>query len=530
MKRSLPIVALVLATFAAYAGVLSNGFVLYDDPAYVLENPPVRAGLTLRGAAWSLTAFHSANWHPLTWLSHMLDVELFGLAAAGHHAVSVLLHAATAVLVFLALAAATGKRGAAWFVAALFALHPLRVESVAWVAERKDVLAGFFFAATLLAHVRRVQSPTPRAGRVVFLLFLAGLLSKSMLVTLPFVLLLVDVWPLGRRDVTRMLLEKVPLFVLVASVCVLTLASQRDFGAVHGLSGLPLSVRIENAQVAYLTYLAKSIWPVGLSCFYPHPALLDPEGLASDALRAGLVLALVTALCVALRRRVPPLLFGWLWFLGMLVPVIGVVQVGMQGLADRYTYLPLLGLHVAVVFGFLAFVPESPSPSRRRLLQGLTAGGALVLLVFGVLTWRRVRAWENTTTLFEAALAVDPHNFQAHKLLAIEHQRARRFDEAQAAYERALSDRPNDAEALGNLGALHLMAGRPGRARELIERAVALRPDYAEAHFNLGLVRIELRDARGAEASFERALELRPDLDQARRNLELLRSEKESQP
>ena len=351
---------LAVGAFALYSPAFGHAFVSYDDGPYVTENPHVRAGLTRESVVWAFTEFHSANWHPLTWLSHMLDVELFGLDAGAHHRTGALLHALAAGLCLLALVALTGRFWASLLVAALFAAHPLRVESVAWVAERKDVLAGVFFFATLLAYAAYARRPSRKRYLGVLALVALGLLAKPMLVTLPCVLLLLDLWPLRRTERPLALLkEKLPLLAMVAAACVVTVFAQREGGAVRTFEAIPLGARVANSVEAYALYLGKAFLPTDLAFFYPHRIVASESGfhLRAFTFVAGGWLLAVTAAAVLLRGS-RALLVGWLWYLGMLVPVIGLVQVGAQEMADRYAYLPLVGVTIALVFGLEELVSD----------------------------------------------------------------------------------------------------------------------------------------------------------------------------
>src|SRR5438093_6101777 len=376
-RRNLAIAGLVvLGTLAVFAPALRHGFVNYDDPEYVTENPRVRAGLSWAGLGWAFAAPHAANWHPLTWLSHMLDAQLFGLAPAGHHASSVLLHAASAALLFGVLEGTTGAPWPSAFVAATFALHPLRVESVAWVSERKDVLAGLCWMLALAAYRRYVRRRGAAAYLLVVAAFVLGLLAKPMVVTLPFVLLLLDVWPLRRPWNVRLLWEKVPLFLLSAAVSALTVVAQRGAGAMASLESLPLGTRIAEAVVAYGAYLEKAFWPTRLAVFYPHRPLLVAE-VATSAL----VLVVISALALRERRRRPYLLVGWLWYLVVLLPVIGLVKVGEQAMADRFSYLPQIGVLIMVAWAAADAIGS-------RVV--LTAGAFVALAVCVALTARQL--------------------------------------------------------------------------------------------------------------------------------------------
>ena len=516
---------LLLAVGLAFGRAAGHDFVNFDDNVYVYDNPRVAAGLTADGIVWAFTGRHAANWHPLTWLSHMLDVQLFGLRPAGHHASSVLLHGLTAAFLFLALRSLTGRLWTSAFAAALFALHPMRAESVAWVAERKDVLSGLFFALALGAYARYARRPSslPRYLAVVAL-FALGLMAKPMLVTLPLLLLVLDCWPLGRgcparrsapdrpgahpRRWGRLALEKVPLLLLSAASAAVTLWAQRE--AIVSDELLSPGWRVANAAVSYVEYLGKSLFPANLAVFYPHPG----SGLAAwKAATAGGTLVAVTAGTLAVRRRHPWLAAGWLWFLGMLVPVIGLVQTGGQATADRYAYLPQIGLAVALAWTTAA----AGGTARRRPMACGAAAAALALLALGA--WRQTGHWRDSETLFTRALAVTPGNALAHNNLGVFLSTKGRTDEAIAQYRRALELWPRYAEAATNLGVA--LAGR-GLLREAMgsyRDALSSDPGHAGARYNLGNALALLGRDDEAIREYERALAVDPGMTEARVNL-----------
>jgi Flp pilus assembly protein TadD len=511
-------VALALVGLVAlvYARVLGHEFVNYDDDRYVTANARVVHGLTPTGFAWALSATHAANWHPLTWLSHMLDVELYGLDAAGHHLTSVALHAANAVLLLLALHALTGAFWQSAVVAALFAVHPLRVESVAWIAERKDVLSGLCWMLTLGAYARYVRRPGWGRYLVLAVCFAAGLMAKPMLVTLPCVLLLLDAWPLGRlgsTPVRRHVAEKLPLLALSAASAAVTVVAQRHGGALQDGETWSATERLTHAAVAYVLYLWKTVWPARLACFYPHPA--GAGGIPiSHALGAAALLGLATFLALRARCRQPWLLFGWLWFLGTLVPVIGFVQVGSQAMADRYAYLPLVGVYVAVVWGVAAAVASRPG-----LRRAAVAAATAVIAALALATVVQAGRWANSRTLFEHALAVTDGNYVACNNLGSALLDAGDAEHAAAQFRAALEIRSEFAPAHNNLGLLRVRAGDPAGAVAHFERAVALDPRFAEAHNNLGAALQRLGRLEQAARHFERALDLEADHGRAHNNL-----------
>jgi len=517
-------------------------FVPVDDLDYFVSNPHVARGLTLDTLRWAVTTFDVANWHPVTWLSLALDRTLFGPGPAGPHAVNLALHAVNAVLLLVLLVRTTGAPWRSALVAALFALHPLRVESVAWVSERKDLLAGLFWLATTLQYVAWTRRGGAGRYAGVLALFALGLASKPMLVTLPFALLLLDAWPLGRLDPARpwvglwpRVREKLPLLALAAASSAVTYLAQAAVGATRPLEDVGLGDRLVNAAFAYLGYAAKTAWPSGLAFFYPYPA--ERPGLLAAAAAFG-ALAAVTAAALALRVRRPAFAVGWLWFLGTLVPVIGLVQVGAQAMADRYTYLPCLGLVVALVYS----APTPASAGGRRAVAAL-AGAAVLALV--PLTLRQVGFWRDSTTLFAHTAAVTERNWVAETFFGIEVEQRGDLEAAVGHYRRAVKWNPRAAEALGNLGnalvslgrdeegiawlreavrqwpdyatALNNLgaalagAGRPGEALPFLVRAVAVNPDDANARFNLALVLLDAGRTVEALPHLEAAARLAPE-------------------
>jgi protein O-mannosyl-transferase len=505
--------ALVLLVGASYGRIGRNGFIDYDDPSYVTANRNVQAGLTLETASWAFRTAHHSNWHPLTWLSHALDCQVFGLAPAGHHFVSVALHAVNAVLLLLALHLMTFATWRSAAVAALFALHPLHVESVAWAAERKDVLSTLFWMLTLLAYARHVARPTSRTRVLVPLFFGLGLISKPMLVTLPFVLLLLDAWPLGRWGGTGargrarwippawLVREKLPLFVLSAASSVVTFVVQQRGGAVTALDVLPIGERFANAAVAYVAYLWKAIWPVALGVLYPLSGSLP----APEVLGACAVLVAITAAVLALRRRAPYLSTGWFWYVGTLVPVIGFVQVGTQSFADRYTYVPLIGVFVVLAWG----LPDLLGAGRRARAV-LASAAVLAVLAASILTWRQVGFWRDSETLFEHTLSITGDNYVTQNNLGGVLARQGRLDEAITHLQESRRIRPNHAPTLSNLGVAMMGKGRVGEAIGLFREALKVRPTHVEAWLNLGNALGKTGDIDGAIAAFREVERLEP--------------------
>jgi protein O-mannosyl-transferase len=504
---------LVGIVWIVFGQTLRHEFVNYDDHQYVYENPRITNGLTLNGMQWAFTHVHSDNWHPLTTISHMLDCQLYGLRAWGHHLTNVLLHAGAAVLLFLALSQLTGARWSSGFVAGVFAIHPLRVESVAWVAERKDVLSGVFFMLILLAYARYVRGNRPSSGRytMIVVLFALGLMCKPTLVTLPFVLLLLDYWPLrrftvrsltskasgsarndlsGRRggnpsqggalpkkSIQYLLIEKIPFFVLSAASCVATLLAQEQ--TISTLHQLALRDRIANAMVSYVTYIGQTIWPAGLSVVYPYPkagvTIMQP-------VLAVLVLLIISVVFFIWRGKYSFLLIGWLWFLGMLIPMIGLVQVGAQAHADRYTYLPQIGLYILATWGAVELFNRW-----RHGRKALIAFAVLVLTALMAGSYVQASCWRNSETLWNQALAHTTNNPIAECNLGNALVKKERLDEAIVHLRKALEIHADYPEANNYLG--YALANQANWADAIISFRAALRvrPNYPEARTNLAI-------------------------------------------
>lgn len=513
-------------------------FLNYDDDIYVSMNAFVQRGVTVESVRWAFTTAHAANWHPLTWISHMLDWDLYGAWAGGHHATSVLLHAANAMLLLLVLERMTGTFGPSVFVAALFALHPLQVESVAWVAERKNVLSTLFWILTMLAYLRYTTSPTVVRYLLVVAALAAGLMSKAMLVTVPLVLLLLDFWPLGRLDGRRRLWEKLPLVALSAAASVVTYLAQQSAGQVMSTAQYPLSTRLANALVTYATYAFQMLWPRDLSIYYPHVAAALP---AWKVAASALALALVTAVAAREWRHRPYLLVGWLWYTVTLLPVIGLIQVGIQARADRYAYVPLIGLFVVVAWG-----------GRDLVRSWSAAAGGVVVLLLALSTGLQVRHWRNSTTVFEHALAAAGENDIAHLHLALaleesgqpedaigHYREAARLgpdgpshyhlanalvrqgdvNGALAAFREAVRAEPQFVLARYNFGELLLAQGQKDEAIEQFAAAVQIDPTFAEAQFHWGMALASLSRTSEAATHFKEAIRINSAFAEAHYNL-----------
>ena len=528
--KTKPLICLALAglTFLAFWQVLSFDFVSYDDPLYVTQNPVVMAGLTWNGIAWAFSSNHATNWHPVTWLSHMLDVQLFGLDPGWHHLTSLLFHIANTLLLFLVLNRMTTTLWRSAFVAALFALHPLHVESVAWIAERKDVSSACFFLLTLWTYAGFARSRTrnsrfePGSYFLALLFFALGLMSKPMLVTTPFVLLLLDHWPLGRFEtrgptskvVRNLLLEKIPFLALALISCVLTIWAQEK--SIMPLEKFPLRSRVENAIVSYLHYIEDAIWPTDLAVFYPYPEARPTWIVFGGAL----ALLGITAFTVLNARRKPHLATGWFWFLGTLVPVIGLVQVGQQSSADRYMYLPLIGLAIIFVWSVHDFTQSWP---RRRTT--LVVISASVLGISMVATSQQLRFWRNSQLLFERAIAVTSRNGLAHYNLGIAFLEQGRMNDARAQFLEAEKFRPRDPEVHNNLANILVFDGKLEEAAIHYSAAIQYKPDNSVAHYNLGLLLAGLGRAAEAIPHYRAALESTPDFSVVHRDLGLALAE-----
>jgi tetratricopeptide (TPR) repeat protein len=523
---------LAAATVAIYAQVLQFQFVSWDDPGYIYENPHIAQGVTKSSLAWAFTSGYAANWHPLTWISHMVDVQLFGLergpgdsflhGPGGHHLVSVLLHTANSLLLLLLIYRMTGDFWPSALTAALFALHPLRVESVAWVSERKDVLSGLFFMFTLLSYHAYTQRPTLRRYLLVFISLALGLMAKPMLVTVPFVLLLIDLWPLRRWEhpagpPRQILLEKLPLLALVIASCLITIYVQKAAGAVVPLDRLPWAWRLVNTPVAYVMYLLKTLWPSHLAYAYPHPANIFDGQLGEWIALAGVAsgfLVLVSVVAWRRARQQPFLLVGWLWFLGMLLPVIGLMQVGNQAWADRYAYLPLVGVYLALSGSLSLLVRHRPA-----LRPAVIAVATTLLLVLLTCTWRQAGVWRDSRSLFEHAIAVTRSNFEARNNLGDVLARSGQHREAVEQFQQSLSIKPDFAKAHSNLGVSLASLGHPREAVMQHEEALRLKPDLAGAHYNLAAILQERGEFEEAITRYRRALAIDPDHAEAHNNL-----------
>jgi len=506
------LLGLAVMTLGIYAQVIGHQFITLDDPSYIRENPNVNRGVTLAGLAWAFTTFDAANWHPLTWISHMIDCQLFGTNAGRHLLVNTLIHAANTLLIFYFLLRTTHARWPSALVAALFALHPLHVESVAWASERKDTLSTFFGLLSLIAYVRYAEARSISRYAWVVITLALGLLAKPMLVTWPFVMLLLDYWPLQLTTrgpstslgttVKKLVLEKIPLFTLVAASVIITFLAQSHGGAVRTFAAAPVGFRLSNALVSYVKYLLLTFWPNNLAVYYPLPPTGTPTW---QVVGAAFVLIGITALCFFQRRIRPYLIVGWLWFLGTLVPVIGFVQVGGQTMADRYFYIPSIGLFIAIVFGLADFARSwHVTPP---LSAGIAAG---VLLILATLTNAQIQRWRDSFTLFEHTLAVTPPNLHIEHNLGLALGGSGRYDEAAAHFEKALRIDPNFYDGLVGMGVTREFQGRLPEAIDYFQAAIRSQPDTSTAHLQLGRLLWKQNSDQAALEEIGRASQLAP--------------------
>jgi tetratricopeptide (TPR) repeat protein len=502
---------LVLVTMALYWPATRYDFVRLDDPEYVTENPHVQGGLSWEGVKWAFgNTEQAAYWAPLMWLSHLLAWQLFGSNAWGHHLINVLLHAANTALVFLVFRRMTGAAWRSLTLAALFGLHPLRVESVVWITERKDVLSTLFWMLTLWAYVKYVETAQVRNSKsslwygAALAMFVLGLMSKAMLVTVPCVLLLLDYWPLERfkpGSAWRLVREKIPFFALAAAASVVTFMVQKHGGAVASVEKLPLGARIGNALISYCRYLGKLFWPTDLAVFYPHPGYWPWE----QVLLAGGLMAGISVLLFVKRRRYPFLLMGWLWFCGTLVPVIELVQAGEQAMADRFTYVPSLGVLILAIWGAY----ELTRRWRYQVIVLSVAGSAAIVLCIG-LTRQQLGYWKDNETLFRHALNVTENNCLAHKALGDALIKKGLIDEAISQYREAIRLKPGFAEAHYNLGTSLLTKGQIDEAINQFQEAILRNTEYADAYNNLGAALIKKGQIDEAINQFQKAIRLKP--------------------
>jgi tetratricopeptide (TPR) repeat protein len=513
--------ALIAVIVVIYSPVRNYGFLDVDDPQYVSENPHVAGGLTWQGVWWAFTSIYASYWIPVVWLSHMLDVQLYGLNAGWHHVTNVVVHIANTILLFGLLHHMTRALGRSAFVAALFAVHPLHVESVVWVTERKDVLSTFFWLLTMWAYVSYVREHRRSLYLLTVGFFVLGLMAKPMLVTLPFVLLLIDVWPLRRLTLTgwklspdqqsvalRLIREKIPLFGLAVTLSVVTYLASKLTGAVAAIDQIPVSLLIGNALLSYLAYIGQMFWPSGLALFYPYPRTLPAWQVAASAL----VLIGVSTLAIQSIRRRPYFLIGWLWYLGTLLPVIGLIQAGDQSRADRFTYIPLIGLFIIIAWAFPGF--------QRRNLIALAAASLIGACALAARI--QVRYWQSKSSIWEHALAVGAESYIAHTSLGIERYEQGKLDEAIMHYRAALRIRPDFAEAHNDLGVALAAKGEINEAIHEFLEGLRAKPGQAASHYNVAVLLARQGNTATAVEHLETALRLDPGYVDARRELDRL--------
>jgi tetratricopeptide (TPR) repeat protein len=540
-KKITAAVAFVLAavTLTLYLPMLQHGFVNYDDPDYITGNTHVKTGLTWSGIVWAFQSGEAANWHPLTWISHMLDCQLFGVNAAGHHLTNLLLHTANAVLLFLLLNQLTGARWRSAFVAALFAWHPLHVESVAWASERKDVLSAFFWMLTLLAYTRYAWSVTSGGWRVAsgksdaaspvtrhpslfyfaaLFFFACGLMSKPMVVTLPFVLLLIDFWPLRRFTIydlrftmARLIGEKIPFFALTIASCLVTLFVQH--GARWSTASLTLHFRVANALMSYLRYISKTFWPTDLALIYPYPHFWPMTGV----ILAALLLLMLSVIFLLQAKRFPYLAVGWFWFLGVLVPTIGLVQVGVQSMADRYTYLPSIGLFILVVWGLNDLLNFHSQKTKIAAVAGsLALAGCLAVASI------QLSYWQNSVAIFLHTVKVTTGNYAGYDCLGKSLDGIGKTNEAASLYAQCVQLEPDYPMGQFDLGMALVAQGKPDEASNHLAIAAQLAPHNPVMQFDFGVFLSQHGKPEEAAAHFKAALTDKPDFPEARQQLELI--------
>lgn len=531
---------LIVVTLAAYGQVIGHGFINYDDNQYVYENAHVVNGLTFQNIIWTFSSMVGANWHPVTMLSHMLDVQIYGLKSGGHHFTNLLFHLLNTLLLYHLFSRLTARNLPSVFTAVLFALHPVHVESVAWVAERKDVLSTFFWLLTMLQYIRFVKSRGLLLYFSAILFFTIGLMAKPMLVTLPFVLLLLDFWPLKRiglktqsakcdtehpekslenigpntkqslNSITLLLFEKMPFFIIVILFCIVVFKVQQVEGAVASVELIPLESRILNALVSYGVYLIKMIWPFELAVFYPFPQIIP----LWEPIAAALFITGLSILALIRYRRSPWFLFGWLWYLGTLVPVIGIVQVGAQAMADRYTYIPFIGLFVAVAWEVDSRLRICQIKKPVLLLWSIILFGCLVSL-----SWIQIRYWRDNITLYEHALKINDDNAVIQNLIGLAKLDQNRTQEAIQHFLKAIWLKPDNGKPYNNLGITLVQKGQIKLAEEAFAHAIELMPDFVDAHINMGIVQSKQGKIEQAMLHFSRALAIAPFHPKAHYNI-----------
>lgn len=554
-------IILFIVTILVYSNVRNNNFISFDDIGYVCNNEHVATGINQNNVVWAFTSYYKCNWHPITWLSHMADVQIYGMNPRGHHLTNVVIHAITTLIIFIFLLRLTDSIWKSAFVAALFGLHPLHVESVAWVAERKDVLSAFFWFLTLLLYAEYVRGRKLKMYFSSIIIFVLGIMSKPMLVTLPFIMLLMDFWPLDRyglcRETTRseqwrddfslfqlFFKEKIPFFVFSIVSAVITIFAQYQGGAIKSIDFVPMWMRIANACTVYIKYISKMFWPSKLAVLYPLPNSIPLWQVICSLL----VLVIITAGVIRAGRRHPYLAVGWFWFIITLAPVIGLIQVGSQSMADRYTYIPLTGLFIAITWGF-TFLARNIS-CRKTIFTLLFTS---IITILSILTWRQISYWKDSVTLYQHSLRVAPGSAVIHNNLGLAHAENGQidmaiseykkaldiyknytdahynlglalaekghYDEAIEEYQKAILISPNFTMAHNNLGAAYANKGYLGAAIDEYRKSIEIDPYYPIAHYNLGLVLDEMNYLDEAISEFRKAIEINPNYIDAKNSL-----------
>ncbi len=491
---------LFLATVLVYSQVSRFAFLSFDDNQGLLANPHVRDGFSVSGIAWAFTTGYASNWFPLTWFSHMLDFQLFGLDACWHHLTNVLIHAVSAVLLFALMKRMTRRKWESAFVAFVFALHPLHVESVAWISERKDVLFAFFWFLTTWLYLDFVERRTLGKYLLMAAAFCLGLMSKQMIVTLPFTLLLLDAWPLKRTGIKTLILEKLPLVALSIAASAIAFLAQRQGGAVQSLATIPLASRAANAAMSYVLYIADFLWPSGLAFFYPYPSRWPAGEVAFTAFA---LLSMSVTVVLAYRTR-PYLAVGWFWYLGTLAPVIGLIQVGHQARADRYTYIPLIGIAIMLAWTVAEFPPRP-----------VTLVTIATCLGWTIVTWVQISYWKDSATLYNRAIAVTDGNYLAHLNLGVDLAAQGDYQKALRELFTSIEENPDQPHARNSLGGVLYTVGRKNEAMEQFTQAIRLDPNEAEPHCNLGIALLDLGNPNDAIRELNTALRLNPGMANA---------------
>ncbi|MCX6564465.1 MAG: tetratricopeptide repeat protein [Candidatus Aminicenantes bacterium] len=528
-KILLATIFLIVITAGVFLQITKHEFILYDDNEYITQNDHVLSGMTIANLKWALFHSYISNWHPITWLSHIVDIEIYGLNPGGHHLTSLIIHIINAILLFYLLIRITQSWGKSIFVAALFAIHPLHVESVAWISERKDLLSFFFMLLALLSYLSYAKRPGIRRYAVVLIFFVCGLMSKQMLMTFPIILLILDYWPLGRfrtgsekkkafiPSLKNLAAEKIPFFILSVSSGIIALLTQsHGGGAIGSIANYPFLLRVQTAILAYLKYAAKVFWPDGLSVHYPYTK--TPEYIqVSGAL---LILVTITVLSVIFRRKSPYLMAGWLWYIIMLVPVIGLIQIGQQSSADRYTYIPIIGILIMIGWGVPELLNQFKRKHQKRIVMGMLPALAMaVVTLSGIAAWRQTRYWKNSEMLFSHALAVTKNNAVMHSKLALCYMDQNRFENAIGQYKEAIRIDPASFESHNNLANIYNAQDRLAEAIDHYSAAIQINPRSAEAHNNIGVALNKQGRGQEAIAQYLEALSLNEGYPEAHHNL-----------